>query len=1047
MSRLLAKSIKLSFVVFLMAWSASAGSQHFQFDRLNIQDGLVSPIVSDLAEDAQGYLWIATLSGLSRFDGTNFKNYHAMEGPCGLLNNQISSIAVGPEGNIYLNTAAEWSVLDVSSQCFSNFTFDTVFGERRSDFLECILPDTDSIIWLGTRVGISSFDIRDSTYTHHRPPEQTALGRRTQWRVRNLAFHPTNDNLIIGAVDGGLCYFDKVSGRFDFSMAPANSGFHINPYPACLAVFDDHTYWNGTWGNGMGRYDVNTRAWKYYWTESGRQIVNPVHGSQPYDVGNCVLKYDDHTMWIGYERNLGILSLGDGSVTSVLHDPADPRSISDNHINAILRTRSGVIYLGTNNGLSVFRGDQNQLERFDPRSEMSEVIAAGSRTRGVDNLMYYCLRLPLDTSTLIYSDAIVGGLTVLDLDNRKYKHHPAGTEQGKPRTFYDYTQLPDGTFIINSDLGIFSFDPLTMSIDVVSEALQDTLRSRHMFRPFAVALANGSMYIWSAFHLYRLDPSSRLTRINTSFVNEDVYYRHVQTLNDDKILIWLDNRPFIEVADTLQPLPIDQLPSTRVNTQLVQHDTLWIGTSGGGLYQYRLRDTSLVFIKRYTLETGMPSNSVTRLSSGQSGEVWGSAFGGIFRLSKAGDHIRHYNIHDGVELAYIDEPVVIMPDGQAVFDDRKYIYRLRADRTHQFEGSAYIESLEFPEAVYFQTRNSLNLASDQNSVTIHMGIVDHLNGPRDNLFYRLDGFDDDWQLAGRDRSARYTNLAPGTYAFVVQARNPDGIYSAQQTVTFHIDAAIYQRNWFIPALAAIGLAGIILLYRYRMSIARREEQQRIEHNREKAELELKALRSQMNPHFMFNSLNSIKTYILKADPDKAAEYLSSFAHLIRMILQNSRERVVTLQDELDTLLLYIELEQLRFRDGFEFDCQIDEGIHLDAATIPPMILQPYIENAIWHGLLHKDSDRQLSLRFSKNNGELTCSIEDNGIGRQAAARIKSKSATRYKSMGMGITSDRIDLLNTMDAMGIGVEVRDKLKDGIASGTIVEITIPYENNTY
>jgi LytS/YehU family sensor histidine kinase len=215
-----------------------------------------------------------------------------------------------------------------------------------------------------------------------------------------------------------------------------------------------------------------------------------------------------------------------------------------------------------------------------------------------------------------------------------------------------------------------------------------------------------------------------------------------------------------------------------------------------------------------------------------------------------------------------------------------------------------------------------------------------------------------------------------------------------------------------------------------------------------AELELQALRAQMNPHFMFNSLNSIKNYILRHESQKAAEYLSNFAHLIRMILQNSREAFVSIQDELETLLLYIDLEKLRFRDGFEFTCQIDDRIDTSSIHIPPMLVQPFIENAIWHGLLHKEDDRHLAIRISQNNGTVICEIDDNGIGRERAMAIKSKSATRYKSMGMGITSDRIALLNSMSALGIHIEITDKVNtQGEPEGTLVKIQIPHAHNPH
>jgi LytS/YehU family sensor histidine kinase len=154
-----------------------------------------------------------------------------------------------------------------------------------------------------------------------------------------------------------------------------------------------------------------------------------------------------------------------------------------------------------------------------------------------------------------------------------------------------------------------------------------------------------------------------------------------------------------------------------------------------------------------------------------------------------------------------------------------------------------------------------------------------------------------------------------------------------------------------------------------------------------------------------------------------------------------------LQDELEMLLLYIDLEKLRFREGFEFIYEVNEEINTSHVQIPPMIIQPYIENAIWHGLLHKDQDRRLALRVSIDEKQVTCEIEDNGIGREQAAKIRSKSATRYKSMGMGITQDRITLMNSMSALGIRIDLIDKTTGaGHPAGTLVKIHIPHPRYT-
>ncbi len=198
----------------------------------------------------------------------------------------------------------------------------------------------------------------------------------------------------------------------------------------------------------------------------------------------------------------------------------------------------------------------------------------------------------------------------------------------------------------------------------------------------------------------------------------------------------------------------------------------------------------------------------------------------------------------------------------------------------------------------------------------------------------------------------------------------------------------------------------------------------------------------MNPHFLFNCLNSIDHYIIKNETRKASEYLNSFSRLIRLILQNSRSNYVNLKDELETLSLYMEMESLRFNHRFDYEIRVDPGLDLREIEIPPMLIQPFVENAIWHGLMHKAGKGKVALDISKEGSSLMCAIQDDGIGRQKVAELKRGVSSSKKSMGMNITQDRIDTINKIYETNTAVHIVD-LKDekGEAAGTRVELLIP------
>lgn len=210
------------------------------------------------------------------------------------------------------------------------------------------------------------------------------------------------------------------------------------------------------------------------------------------------------------------------------------------------------------------------------------------------------------------------------------------------------------------------------------------------------------------------------------------------------------------------------------------------------------------------------------------------------------------------------------------------------------------------------------------------------------------------------------------------------------------------------------------------------------HAREKTELEQKNLQLQMNPHFLFNSLNSIQEVLMDQKIDDAVLFLNKYATLMRKILHQSKEKYIPLTEEIETLKLYISLEQMRFKTSFSNEILIDEDLEADFVLIPPMILQLYVENAIVHGLLSKQGEAKLTIKFTITDKNLLCSIEDNGIGREMARKLKR---SKYKSVGIDATKRRLFTLGDSLNSKVGIEIIDKIENGVSTGTKVDIYIP------
>ncbi|MCY7291101.1 MAG: histidine kinase, partial [Ferruginibacter sp.] len=241
--------------------------------------------------------------------------------------------------------------------------------------------------------------------------------------------------------------------------------------------------------------------------------------------------------------------------------------------------------------------------------------------------------------------------------------------------------------------------------------------------------------------------------------------------------------------------------------------------------------------------------------------------------------------------------------------------------------------------------------------------------------------------------------------------------------------------------------GLILYFLYRSRIKSIHAKAAIK--QQMAELEGKALRAQMNPHFIFNCLNAIKELIVTKYYKESYLYLSKFSKLLRMVLNNSEKNLISLQSEIEMNQLYLELESLRFKKSFFYEINIDKDIDAEIILFPSLLIQPFIENAIWHGLMHKNGEKQLNISFKTENDKLTCSIDDNGIGRLKSAVIKSQKlgAHHFDSKGTVLAQQRIETLNKSGFKGALIKIADKYDtQNNATGTTVEITIPLQKNT-
>jgi LytS/YehU family sensor histidine kinase len=305
--------------------------------------------------------------------------------------------------------------------------------------------------------------------------------------------------------------------------------------------------------------------------------------------------------------------------------------------------------------------------------------------------------------------------------------------------------------------------------------------------------------------------------------------------------------------------------------------------------------------------------------------------------------------------------------------------------------------------------------------------------------YRLEGQKTDWTYTGTTREALFGDLKAGDYKFEVQARYPWQAWSSTAgTYAFKVKEA-YWRTWWFWFLFAFVISGITFIWA-RDRWQRREKRLRLENDL--LDMERKALRLQMNPHFIFNALDSISSFIFKKDPKMAVRYLNNFAKLMRLTLESSMEHIHPVETEVSILKNYLELEKLRFNAKFDYEIVVDEDLDYDIG-LPPMLVQPHVENAILHGLKPKDGPGFIHISFKLDGEYLCCTIDDDGIGREKAKDLPGKKA--HRSMATQINKDRIDLLKRSLDEDIYLNIIDKHnQQGEATGTTVIIRLPAQD---
>ena len=339
---------------------------------------------------------------------------------------------------------------------------------------------------------------------------------------------------------------------------------------------------------------------------------------------------------------------------------------------------------------------------------------------------------------------------------------------------------------------------------------------------------------------------------------------------------------------------------------------------------------------------------------------------------------------------------------------------------------------------------SVKLSRDNNYLAVYLPEQDHNHESHTEYYYKLTQNDEYYDWFSCEHEVRLVGLAPGKHRLCIMAKNPEGTASANM---FSLDIEVPPSIWFTPwftALVALFVIFVLILWRsyeYRIFKIRKHRDLQI------SNLEARAYRAQMNPHFIFNALNGMQTAMILRGEEEFNRYVSSFSKLIRNTIEMSSVDKLSLSDEIDYIENYIALQALRLEKEIVLDIQVDNALDKDLTYLPCMMLQPIVENAIVHGLIPMDGINKIAIRFSKKENYLQCRIQDNDIGRKAAEAQRERYQKTHKSFATQIMKERINIFNYYNKENLDFEIEDLYDaNGAATGTVVTLTIPLDFKT-
>jgi len=1017
----------LSIIVCIQA---TAQKDALLFENYNSEQGLSQNSGYALTQDQQGFIWIGTQDGLNRFDGLRFKVFR--NNPADSFSipfNEVSALLTDKQGHVWICSPLGTAVYDPAanafyrvSQLFHSVTdLDGLSGQK-------LFLDKEDNIWILSRYnGLFRFDHHTKTINRFfsEPGLKDQLSGITQDSSGHIWVSTSNE------------LYRLVGNVFQPCFLKSAQGFQKKEIVISDLSVLNNELWIATLNDGIIIRDPGSDNHVRYLVAGATD-----HGLSSNNI-KCLYKDRKNKMWVG-TRNQGICRYDPetGKLAKAVHSFFSEHSLARNFVLSIFQDNQGIVWAGLSGG---------GLAKYDPGKFQFAAYRQIPNTKNTlsDN-MIFCLYGKNENELMLGTQN--GGLVNINWPAKKftvYMNDPANTHSLINNTVYAITQDAGKNYWLATWGGLCEFRPGEERGGTFN-AYTNNLLAKYLYS--VIYLENTNALLTSGpnglFNFHLEDKSWKPCNDKYGYLNNHtIVGRYFLPRGDSSVWIATEGLGLIlynYISGEFREIPSVYAIAHNIRYVLAAKDSLWLGTDNGLIL---LDAGTQRLISTWNSQNGLPNDVVYAILKDKNNRLWLSTNNGLSCFDPKKNDFKNYDEGYGLNgLEFNTASCYADPGGNLYFGGVNgfNVFDPLAIVPNTYTPDVKITSFrvfdkELKTAFSLSFTSQIELKHEENFITVYFTALNYSHTDKNIYAYQLEEVDEKWIYAGNRDFASYTQLPPGNYHFRVKAANSDGQWSKQETeLKIFIHPPFWLTWWFRIVMLSLIVAFVFMLWTRKVKQIRKEERLKAAFNKKLADAETAALRAQMNPHFIFNTLNSINSYIMDNNPRLASDYLTKFARLIRIILENSKNEIIPLCKEIETLKLYLLMESIRFNNKFDHEMHVGPEVDTENIRIPPMIIQPYVENAIWHGLMHKPEKGKVSIAVSlAANRMLKVSIRDNGIGRKRAMELKSKASNLNKSYGIRITGDRLLMNNEQN----NVEVLDVMNsDGEAAGTTVILTI-------